>query len=420
MTCEANAAVRFALLATCAAALTACKPAPPPAPAAAPRIVAQALDLPVRAASRSDVSTAPDGSLLLSWVEPVGDTLELRYARRTRQGWGKPVPVVQADWFGNAMDMPHVRQTPDGAMWAVWPSRSQGVGHARDIVLSRSTDGGAHWAAPLPVNDDHTPTEHGFVSTWNAGEDRLGLVWLDGRAKANVADASTMLRMATFGSGLSRADDAPLDGRACDCCQTDAAMLDGQVLVAYRDRDEAEHRDIRLLRSSGGGWLPASTPTDEGWEIAGCPMNGPAVAGGKDAIVLAWFTMAGGTPRVKTSFAVDGMSFGPAELIDAGPQVEGQVDTAIHDGASWVSWLRRTSVGLELWVARRSAEGGPTTRQRVARLAIQGRAPAPRLAATAGGLIVVWEDIGAGTTVLRALRLSVPGQQPEKTHAHGR
>ncbi len=65
----------------------------------------------------------------------------------------------------------------------------------------------------------------------------------------------------------------------------------------------------------------------DGWEIDGCPVNGPVVAARGDHAALAWFTGAGGVPAVKIAFSDDqGTSFGPAQQIDLGGPA-GRVDS---------------------------------------------------------------------------------------------
>jgi len=90
-----------------------------------------------------------------------------------------------------------------------------------------------------------------------------------------------------------------LDPRVCDCCPTATVLCpDGSVLVAYRDRSEEEVRDIAVTRYKGGAWSTPRVVHRDEWKIAGCPVNGPALAVSDSLVALAWFTMAGGVdPR---------------------------------------------------------------------------------------------------------------------------
>ena len=68
-----------------------------------------------------------------------------------------------------------------------------------------------------------------------------------------------------------------VDALVCDCCQTAAVMtLDGP-LVIYRDRTETERRDIASSRRLQGNWTVSQPVGVDGWQINGCPVNGPAL-----------------------------------------------------------------------------------------------------------------------------------------------
>src|SRR4249919_182711 len=131
---------------------------------------AWALPTPV-GASRPDLVTAPNGDVLLSWVESGDAGDALKFSRYAAVRWSAPRTIAQGAWFGNPSDTPHLRVTADGALWAQWLRKSTAAGHARDVVLTRSADGGATWDPPVPVNLDGTPTEHGFVALWPAAHD---------------------------------------------------------------------------------------------------------------------------------------------------------------------------------------------------------------------------------------------------------
>src|SRR5690606_26548775 len=176
---------------------------------------------------------------------------------------------------------------------------------------------------PVLVNDDGTPTEHGFVSLWPDRDDGVAIAWLDGRAMqpeaghANHGGGMMTLRTARFDAALARSDERELDASVCDCCQTASAATDRGRLLVYRDRSADEIRDIYATREGSEGWTdPRRVHTDD-WTMPACPVNGPAVdARGHDAIV-GWYTAAGDTPRVLVARSTDaGDSFGPVLELD--------------------------------------------------------------------------------------------------------
>lgn len=373
--------------------------------------------LPAANGQQPDLEAAPDGSLLLSWVEPAdGGSQRLRFARWANGRWSAPADVIAGEGIGNTADTPHLRQTPDGALWALW-LRKIGEGHARDVMLARSADGGRHWSRAVAVNTDGTATEHGFASTWTDGASSLGVAWLDGREKAGeshghdmhamrAADAesahATMLRSAVFAPDLSRRDESAVDTATCDCCQTDAvALADGPRLV-YRDRSPGEIRDIALLARARSGWSAPRRVHDDGWRMPGCPVNGPAVAGAGRELVVAWYTMRDGQPTVRVARSGDGgATFGRAVDVASSKEVLGRVDVALAGGDAWVTWLSEDAQGQTLHAAQVSPDGSIVRRLDVAKLAGRGRGTGwPRLAACADGLGLVWTDVRDGRPVV--------------------
>lgn len=377
-------------------------------PMAAPTASAAASKwaLPVTAGMQPDLVAAPDGTLLLSWVEGRGPEQRLRLARSRDGRWSAPMTVASGGTFGNAVDTPRVRQTPDGAVWVAW-LRKGSAGHARDVALARSADGGRHWSAPVPVNTDRTATEHGFASTWPVGRDRLGIAWLDGRAKAD-ADAAQMLRTVTFAADLRRHGEAVLDARVCDCCHTDVADTSDGPLLVYRDRSAGEVRDVHALRLRGGRASAPQAVHADGWVMPGCPVNGPAVAADGARVAVGWYTAAGGTPGIRLATSRDaGMHFDPPVHVDTGEAVLGRVDAVVHGDRAALVWLREDARAQTLWLANLPI-GRPAALRtmQLATLAGRGRGTGmPRAAIVAGVVHVVWTDVDAGRPVLRGLRM---------------
>jgi len=371
--------------------------------------------LPVDAAQQPDLAVAPDGSLLLSWVEGDADAQQLRFSRWRDGHWSAPRAIVVESGIGNVADMPHVRQTADGALWATW-LRRVGEGHARDVVLARSADGGRSWSTAVAVNFDGTATEHGFASLWPEGRDALGIAWLDGRATAEHAEhaghgmhaGATMLRTAVFDARLSRRDEQAIDTATCDCCQTDVAMPDGAPMLVYRDRLPGEIRDIALLRRDGTRWSAPRRVHADGWAIDACPVNGPAIAAHGRDVSVAWYTLQSTRPTLRYAVSRDGGARfdRPIELA-VGDSVLGRVDVARDAGGARVLWLEEDAKGQSLRIAR-IADGAAHAHEAytIARLAGRGRGTGwPRLVSSRDGLYVVWTDVIDGVPHLRGRQL---------------
>jgi len=137
------------------------------------------------------------------------------------------------------------------------------TGYAYDVTISRSFDRGKTWGKTIVPHRDGTKAEHGFVSLFAAKDGSLAAVWLDGRVmKADPNDAhghghgNMTLRYVKIKRDGSLADEAALDTRVCECCQTSAAMTAEGPVVVYRDRPEGEKeiRDISIVRLKGNKW----------------------------------------------------------------------------------------------------------------------------------------------------------------------
>ncbi|UNK48351.1 glycoside hydrolase [Lysobacter sp. S4-A87] len=359
-------------------------------------------------AAQPDLVRAPDGSLVLAWIETDGDAHALKFARQTKGTWSDVHEIARGDdWFVNWADTPHVAATADGALWAHWLKKSAKAPYAYDVALVRSGDDGRSWSQPMLVNDDGTPTEHGFVSLWPAARDRIGIAWLDGRNSGGGHEGgheghgggAMTLRAALFDASLQRADEREIDTMTCDCCQTDAALGDRGPLLVYRDRTPEEIRDIAITRLQDGAWTPPYPVHADGWKMPACPVNGPAVtARGSDALV-AWYTAAGGTPALKLARSSDaGDRFAAPLTVDEGMPVQGRVDLALDANAAWVLWMREDAGVQSLHLARYAPDlGRELQRVEVARLQGRGRATGfAQLALADDGAYVVWTDVVDG------------------------
>ena len=106
-----------------------------------------------------------------------------------------------------------------------------------------SNDGGRSWYDAGRPHDDGTLTEHGFVSLY-PHNNRLGIIWLDGRAVATSGSeggdhahhGAMTLRSAFMDAQGRLSEEQQIDSRVCDCCQTAATVTASGPLIAYRDR----------------------------------------------------------------------------------------------------------------------------------------------------------------------------------------
>ena len=307
-------------------------------------------EVPAGIDSRSpNLAQSGGGLTVLSWIETAGEGHALRYSQFDEGAWSAPVTVAQgSDWFVNWADFPSVVPITDDLIGAHWLVSQPDGGYAYDVHFSMTADGGQNWSEPVIPHTDATPTEHGFVSMYPQSGG-IGLLWLDGRNMINEYDPDEIrdgmtLRSAVFDAHGSVSLEQVVDGLICDCCQTDVTMTAAGPLAAYRNRNENEIRDIYVAHAQDGAWQAGQPLGDDNWEIAACPVNGPALAANKDKVAIAWFTGVGDIPKVLMATSADsGRSFSEPVEIATGNNF-GHVGIALlEDGATAVSWLRKSS-----------------------------------------------------------------------------
>jgi hypothetical protein len=359
-----------------------------------------------RGSGQPNLAVSPDGRVHLSWIERLGEgRFSLRFSTMEKGGWSTPQTIAEgANWFVNWADFPSMIALPDGSLAAHWLVKSGPGTYSYDVNISRSFDGGKTWGKPFVPHRDGTLTEHGFVSMFAAKDGSLAAVWLDGREmkghQAGHGHGNMTLRYVNIKRDGALADEAVLDAKVCECCQTSAAMTTDGPVVVYRDRSDQEIRDISRIRLKDGKWSQPRWVAQDGWHINGCPVNGPAIAASGRRVAVAWFTGAAGAQRVKLAFSGDsGESFGETVTVDDGSPV-GRVDVLLlDDGSAMVCWLEKVSAGGEVR-ARRVWPNGK--RDRAITVATSGTARSsgfPQMARSGNTLIFAW----TGPRVLTAL-----------------
>lgn len=365
-----------------------CALAAQPTPAA-PALGLQQVDAPAgRGASSASLATAPDGAAWLTWIEPAaagGHALRFSIFDAARRTWSAPRQIAAGrDWFVNWADFPALTLGPDGRATAVWfvnnPAPAQPAGHDHDgpgyrAFYATSTDRGGSWSAPAPVTAESTTVE--FVSLATLADGRILAAWLDGRARKTGAPMQLYARVLG-----APGPDALVDASVCDCCATSlTAFLDGSALLAYRGRTKDEVRDIRTARFDGRAWGEPRALNNDGWKIAGCPVNGPQLASDGGRVAAAWFTAADNDPRVLATFSSDaGTQFlMPLRLDERAAKPLGRVDALLlRDSAmliTWVAadgavWLRRISPDHATSAAIKIAPRGSGSMRTVTRAAL--------------------------------------------------
>lgn len=364
------------------------------------------IDPPAKPGSMAPNLSLDGGAVLLSWLEPPHPRVKpqqghyaLRSSRLVSGKWSGPVTIAAGtDFFANWADFPSVTAGSNGRMIAHWAARSGTDTYAYDVRLARSDDGGETWRPMGPAHDDRTPTEHGFVSAVPEG-DRIRIFWLDGRETAappgghdghSGAGAMT-LRTTLVGDRIEKSE--VLDSRVCDCCQTAAAATAKGAIVAYRDRSDDEIRDIAVVRRGAGGWTAPEPVAGEGWKIAGCPVNGPAIAASGRRAAVAWYTQGASRSRVQVAFSQDaGASFAPPIVVD-GNRPLGRVDVVLDEnGDALVLWVASEGKAAAIRLARVTPAGKVGPALAVSATETSRSSGFPRLERTGSLLVLAWVE----------------------------
>ncbi len=317
-----------------------------------------------------NLTVSRDGKVYLSWIERLGEgKFSLRFSVKEGDGWAAPRVIAEgSNWFVNWADFPSMIALPDGSLAAHWLVKSGPGTFDYDVTISRSFNGGKTWGKPFVPHRDGVVTEHGFVSLFAAKDGQLVAVWLDGRemtpaSSGNKKDdhghghGNMTLRYVKIKRDGALTDEAKLDARVCECCQTSAAATDNGAVVVYRDRSDEELRDISIVRLKVGKWTEPRSVHNDGWKLNGCPVNGPSVAAAGKRVAVAWFTAAD-KPQVNLAFSADsGESFGNPIKIDDGNPV-GRVEVLmLADGSAIVCWLEKATGSGSVRVRRVRPDG---------------------------------------------------------------
>jgi hypothetical protein len=345
-------------------------------------------------------------------MEPDDTGTTLWYSMLAHDGWKPPKAITTGKtMFVNWADMPSVTAFSQQHWVAHWLEMAGPLAYSYHVVMAQSFDGGETWSEPLKPHTDGTPTEHGFVSVYPY-EGKVAAIWLDGRKTGGEhgSDPKTSgmtLRGAVIDAHNRIGHEQEIDDLVCDCCQTDVAMTANGPVAVYRDRTVDEIRDIYVARLVDGGWQPGVPLHEDNWQIAGCPVNGPAITARGADVAAAWFSVPRQAPALQVRFSKDSAAtFGPATTL-AGDGALGHADVVLlEDGSAVVSWLQADASGYGHLVLRRvSPDGnmGPV-------VPVAGNAPArsvPQLALAGTDLVLIWTEVLEGSKRIASARIAV-------------
>jgi len=339
-----------------------------------------------------------DNTVYLSWIEKNEGKASLKFSSLDNEQWSEPLVIASGKtWFVNWADYPMIA-THGKQFVAHFLDKSGESTYAYDVKLTTSDDKGKNWLDPRVLHDDKKQAEHGFVTLIPYG-DKFFVTWLDGRNTVMEGmkemdhheghHGSMSLRAAILDAKGTKINEWELDNKTCDCCQTSAAITTNGPVVVYRDRSDAEIRDMSIVRLLGGQWTEPKTIYSDNWKIAGCPVNGPRVVAEGNNLAVAWFSAASDTSHVNVIFSTDGgATFNKPIRVDEGSAI-GRVDIVMIDNQSvMVSWME----GSMIKAAKVNRDGTKEPSMIIASSSSSRSSGFPQMTKSGNHLIFAWTD----------------------------
>ena len=384
-----------------------------PAPYAQVASPVAAIETPAGAGSQAyAITTAADGKTYLIWIEPGSDAVHsLKFSRLDGQRWSAPQEISKgSNWFVNWADHPSITAMPDGSLLAHWlvnTGRKQGS-YGYGVHVARSTDQGATWSTIFEDGMQNVSDYAGFL-TFASGGHGVDAIYLtplkpdDGGEGHGEHEPIKTLAAVSFNPDGSVTMQKVVDADVCSCCMTDIGFTTSGPVAVYRDHLPGNIRDISIVRRVDGAWTGPAPVHRDGWQIPGCPTNGPALAARGSRVAVAWFTAASDEPRVKLAFSDDaGATFGAPVQIDEGRPVGWPDLVMLEDGTALVSWLERRGEGVGEVLVRRVGRGRAPGPPLAVAQAVSGRATGvPHMARVGDRVLLAWRKD-------RVLTASVP------------
>lgn len=307
------------------------------------------------------------------------------------------------------------------------------------IVLAQSTTAGRSFASATALQSTGAPGDRGWHALVVDGEGTAHVMWLDHRGlaasrphdhardEAEALDGVAQAQRSSLyyaratgdtadGSGVSTP--APSRERAlvpgvCYCCKVAlAAGARGQLFAAWRHVYPGNVRDIAFLVSTDAGrtFGAPGRVSDDGWHLAGCPDDGPAMDVDAEGVVhVVWPTVIGGdNPQGAIFYAAshdNGRTFTPRVRVPTlgSPRPMHPQVLAGVDGRATIAWDEVVDGTRQAAVQTVSVHGNSTpTFDNVQRLGSAGLPTSyPVLASTAIGTLAVYVEGQPGRTIIR-------------------
>ena len=353
-----------------------------------------------------------EGSLSLSWISSNdGKKSSLNFSQFKEGKWvNTQTMATGSNWFVNWADFP-AHAINENLILSSYLKKSDSGTYTYDVILSLQKLSGEKVKEDFLLHTDGVKAEHGFVSIIPNDNQGFFITWLDGR---NTVDNDLdgyhkpmTIRFAEITNKGDIIDESELDSATCDCCQTSIAVTNKGPVVVYRDRSDKEVRDIYIARKINGIWGVPTPIHNDGWEINGCPVNGPKVASNSNNLAVSWFTVSNEKPTVNLSFSKsNGASFGtPIKINDDDPI--GRVDVAfLNPQEVLVSYIEGDDVGTYLRIKKVSIDGKVSAPITISKIDGGRSTGVPQLEILDNEAFIVWTVFEGEKNQLKTVKLS--------------
>jgi len=343
-----------------------------------------------------------NGKVYLSWIEKTKDSSKLKFSVLNNDVWSASTTIASGNnWFVNWADYPILATDGNNLIAHILQKSAIGT-YTYDVKYFTSADKGKSWSDPKILHDDGKQAEHGFVSLMPF-EDKYFVSWLDGRnAVSEKVDTAThtgghgdghqgamTLRAAIINKQGNKSSEWELDNRVCDCCQTSVAITTNGPVVVYRDRSEAEIRDMSIVRFVNSKWTEPKTIFPDNWKIAGCPVNGPRCAAEGNNLAIAWFSSPETKSQVNIIFSEDGGATFNKPIRIADENAIGRVDVVmLDDKSAMVSWME----GAIIKAAKVNKDGTKEPAVTIASSSEARSSGFPQMTKAGNKIVFAWSD----------------------------
>lgn len=351
---------------------------------------------------------------ILSWVKTVNDSIsEFNYSYLIEDKWEKPKTIIAGkNWFVNWADFPSITVNNGNLLTHILKKSSEET-FSYDIKLNLLPKGESQWKTQMPLHTDGTKTEHGFVTILPYQENSFFITWLDGRNTAaseghgHAEDGGAMtIRAAEISSDGTVSSEILLDAKTCDCCQTTAAITNNGPIVLYRDRTDDEIRDIAITRRENGQWTKPKFVHEDGWEIKGCPVNGPKVDAIGNSVAVSWFTAVNGEPNVKVAFSDNAGADFATPILVSNTKPLGRVDIELLDNENAiVSWMETVADITYLKAMKINKSGATSSAIIISTLDASRKTGFPQMELVEDKLYFAWTAIENGISSIKTAYL---------------